>query len=131
MKLFLQSLPPKSYQIIGFGTRYLKYDLIPKEYKEKNISEVIRGLEKLNANLKSSIYTPLKEIYDSNKIYSNINLQKYIILLTDSKIKTTKITLSLIEKNNNKFKIISIGLGNSFDEDLVRSAGIKGKGKKI
>ena len=35
LKLFLQPLPPKSYQIIGFGTRYLKYDLIPKEYKKK------------------------------------------------------------------------------------------------
>ena len=76
----------------------------------------------------TNIYTPLKEIYDSNKIYSRINLQKYIILLTDGKIKNKEMTLSLIEKNNNRFKIISIGFGNSFDEDLIKSAGIKGKG---
>ncbi len=36
LKLFIQSLPSKSYyQIIGFGSTFVKYDKSPKEYTKK------------------------------------------------------------------------------------------------
>ena len=38
LQLFLQSLPPKSYyQLVGFGSKFIKYDKKPKEYIEGNI----------------------------------------------------------------------------------------------
>jgi len=128
--LFLQSLPPKSYyQIIGFGSNYIKYDDTPKEYKQGNIKKSIKLIEQLKANLGGTdIYSPLKDIYDSKKIYQKIKLPKNIFLLTDGEINNKKETLKIIEQNCNEFFIYSIGIGNYFDEDLIKNAGILGKG---
>ena len=128
--LFLQSLPAGSfYQIIGFGSRYKKYDEEPKEYNQENIKKSIKLIERIEADLGgTNIYEPLKDIYDSFKVYDKILLPKNIFLLTDGEIENKSDTLSIIEKNNNKFSIYSIGIGNDFDEDLIKNAGIIGKG---
>ena len=128
--LFLQSLPAGSYyQLIGFGSKFIKYDLEPKEYKQENISKSIETVEKLTANLGGTdIYSPLKDIYESNKIYDKINLPRNIFLLTDGEIENKKDTLAIIEKNSDKYSIYSIGIGKYFDEDLIKNAGIIGKG---
>ena len=128
--LFLQSLPAKSYyQIIGFGSSYKKYDKTPKIYNEKNIKETIKVIEGLSADLGGTdIYKPLKDIYDSYKTYNKINLPKIIFLLTDGAIEDKDKTLKLIEKNSQNFTIFSIGIGGNFDEDLIKNAGILGKG---
>ena len=117
--LFLQSLPAGSlYQIIGFGSRYKKYDEEPKEYNQENIKKSIKLIEGIEADLGgTNIYEPLKDIYDSCKVYDKILLPKNIFLLTDGEIDDKSDTLSIIEKNNKKFSIYSIGLGNDFDED--------------
>ena len=111
LMLFLQSLPAKSYyQIIGFGSTYKKYDKTPKEYSEKNIKESIKVIEGLSADLGGTdIYTPLKDIYNSNKAYNKIVLPKNIFLLTDCEIEDKDKTLKLIEKNNSNFSIYLVG----------------------
>lgn len=49
IKLFLQSLPLKSYyQIIGFGSSFVKYDETPKEYTRENIKKTIEIIDNLN-----------------------------------------------------------------------------------
>ena len=127
--LFLQSLPAGSYyQIIGFGSGYEKYVKIPKEYTQENIKESIKLIENLNANKGGTdIYSPLKDIYNSND-YNNIKLPKNIFLLTDGEIQDKNETLQIIEENSNNFFIYSIGIGNSFDKDLIKNAGNLGKG---
>ena len=86
-------------------------------------------IEKLNSDLGgTNIYEPLKDIYNSSEIYDKINLPRNIFLLTDGAIEDKKETITLIENNNSKFKIYSIGIGNSFDEDLIKNAWIIGKG---
>lgn len=128
--LFLQSLPVGSYyQIIGFGSSFVMHDIIPNEYTQENIDNSIKLIESLKANMGgTNIYDPLKYIYDSKKDYDNILLPKNIFLLTDGEIRNKKETLELIEKNSNDFTLYSIGIGNSFDEDLIKNAGILGKG---
>ena len=130
LKLFIQSLPAKSYyQIIGFGSSYVKYNEVPKKYNQKNIKESIKQIEELKADLGGTdIYSPLKFIYDSVQNYENINLPKNIFLLTDGEIFEKDKTLQLIEKNSNNFSVFSIGIGDSFDKDLIKNAGILGKG---
>ena len=127
--IFLQSIPVGSYyQIIGFGSKFIKYDQIPKEYKKENIEASINIIKKLTASLGgTNIYQPLKDIYNS-KDYDNINLPKNIFLLTDGAVGGKKLVLDLIESNNSKFAVFSIGIGNNFDEDLIKNAGIVGKG---
>ena len=128
--LFLQSLPAGSYyQIIGFGTHYEVYDKKPKEYKQKNIEASIKIVEALKADkIGTNIYDPLNYIYKSKKDYDKILLPRNIFLLTDGDINNKKETLNLIEKNSNKFTIHAFGIGNSFDKDLIKNAGIIGKG---
>ena len=128
--LFLQSLPAGSYyQIIGFGSTFKKYDEEPKEYNQKNIKNSIKIVEELRANLGGTdIYSPLQNIYNLYKIYDKINLPRNIFLLTDGEIDNKKDTLEIIEKNSDKYSIYSIGIGNYFDKDLIKNAGIIGKG---
>ena len=128
--LFLQSLPAGSYyQIIGFGSEFKKYDEIPTEYKEKNIKKSIKIINELRADLGGTdIYSPLNNIYSSDKIYDKIKLPKIIFLLTDGEIEDKKETLELIERNSDKYSIYSIGIGDDFDQDLIKNAGIIGKG---
>ena len=128
--LFLQSLPAGSYyQIIGFGSDYKAYDKTPKEYNQKNIEESIKIVEELKGNMGGTdIYAPLNYIYKSKSNYDSILLPKNIFLLTDGEIEDKNKTLNLIEKKSNDFAVHSIGIGSSFDEDLIKNAGIIGKG---
>jgi uncharacterized protein YegL len=127
--LFLQSLPAGSYyQIIGFGSNFEKYDNIPKEYTQQNIKDSIKLIESLKANKGGTdIYSPLKDIYQS-KDYDHIKIPKIIFLLTDGEISDKENTLKIIEENSNEFRVYSIGMGNDFDEDLIKNAGVLGKG---
>jgi hypothetical protein len=130
LKLFLQSLPEKSYyQIIGFGSQYIAYDTTPKEYTQENIKKSLEIIDHLDADLGGTdIYSPLKYVFDSYKVHDTINLPRNIFLLTDGEIGDKSKTLDLIDKNSSKYFIYSIGIGNYFDEDLIKNAGIIGKG---
>ena len=131
LRLFLQSLPFGSYyQIIGFGTNYKIYgEETPYEYNRKNITETLIVIENLSANLGgTNIYSPLKHIYDSHKIHDNIHLPRNIFLLTDGEVDNKDKVLNIIEENNSNYTIYSIGIGNSFDRDLIKNAGIIGRG---
>ena len=120
LQLFLQSLPAKSYyQLVGFGSDYVKYDEKPKEYTQENINESIKLIETLDADLGgTNIYAPLSDV--SLTTFDNLNLRKNIFLLTDGYIDDREKTLNFIKNNNSKFHIFSIGIGNSFDEKLIK-----------
>ena len=128
LQLFLQSLPAKSYyQLVGFGSEYKKYDKKPKEYTQENINESIKLIETLDADLGgTNIYAPLSDV--SSTTFDNLNLRKNIFLLTDGYIDDREKTLNFIKNNNSKFRIFSIGIGNSFDEQLIKESGIYGRG---
>ena len=131
LKLFLQSLPSGSYyQIIGFGSEYRLYDeKTPIEYKKENIIKTLKIVENLCGDLGGTdIYSPLKYVYDSYKIHDKINLPRNIFLLTDGQVYDKNNVLKIIEENNSNYNIYSIGIGNYFDEDLIKNAGIIGKG---
>ena len=129
LTLLIQSLPKDSYyQLIGFGSEFKKYDSIPKKYTNKNIQSTKSFIKSLDAELGgTNIQEPLKSIF-SDKCYTSIKLPKYVILLTDGEVNDKDEVLNLILQNNSKFFIHSIGLGSSFDKDLIKGAGINGKG---
>ena len=130
LKIFLQSIPKDSYyQIIGFGTKYKKYNTNPVIYNKINIVKSLKEIDELEANMGgTNIYSPLQEIYNSIKIINIKKLPKAIFLLTDGFVKDKEKTLQLIEENSDKYSIYSIGVGNNFDKDLIKNAGILGKG---
>ena len=130
LKLFLQSLPEGSYfQIIGFGSYFKKYDEQPKEYNKNNIEETLQKIEELDATFGlADIYEPLNHIYNSYELYENINLPKNIVILIKGKVENKEKVYEIIEDNNKRFNIISIGIGNEVDEDFIKKMGTKGKG---
>ena len=129
LTLLIQSLPKDSYyQLIGFGSEFTKYDNIPKKYTKNNIKSTKSFIKSLDAELGgTNIQDPLKSIF-SDKCYTSIKLPRYVILLTDGEVNNKDEVLNLILQNNSKFFIHSIGLGSSFDKDLIKGAGINGKG---
>ena len=130
LELFLKSLPVGShYQLIGFGSNFKKYDEAPKIYTKENIDNSLKIIRSLNSDFGgTNIYNPLVSIYENEKEYDKIKLPKNIFLFTDGEIEDKKKTLELIEKYSSKFSIYSIGIGNSFDKELIKNAGIIGKG---
>ncbi len=130
LKIFLQSIPKNSYyQIIGFGTKYKKYNEKPVKYIKTNIESSLKKIDSLKADMRgTNIFSPLEDIYKTEEIEETKKLPKAIFLLTDGEIKNKEKTLKLIESNNNRYSIYSIGVGNNFDKDLIKNAGIIGKG---
>ena len=49
--IFLQSLPAGSYyQIIGFNSKFIIYDEIPKKYNKENIERNLNIIKNISAN---------------------------------------------------------------------------------
>ena len=95
IELFLNSLPTYSYyQIIGFGSTYIKYEELPRENTKQNIDESLEKVRQLKANLGGkNIYLPLYDIYNNYRnIYAQYHLPKSIILLTDGGIEDKNTT---------------------------------------
>jgi len=130
MLIFIQSLPKDSYfQIIGFGSDFEKYNKSPVEYNNKNIKEIVKKIKELQADKGgTNIISPLDDIFNNKKEYEKIKLSKNIILLTDGEVENKNRCFNLIKENCDMFKVHSIGIGNEFDEELIKSCGIYGKG---
>ena len=129
--LFIQSLPAgSSFQLIGFGSDYKKYNEKPVEYNEENVSNIINIIKNIKADMGgTNISSPLDDIYkDKDNNYSTINLSKNIFILTDGYVDNREQCINLITTNSNKFRIHALGIGNDFDEILIEKSGKLGKG---
>ena len=127
--IFLQSLTKGSYfQLIGFGSQFKKINQKPVEYNKENVKNTMDIIKNLKANLGGTdISSPLKEIFNS-KDYDNINLARNLFILTDGEVTNREECLSLINTYSDKFKVHAIGIGSSFDKQLIKNAGIQGRG---
>ena len=127
--LFIQSLPENSYfQLIGFGSDFKKYNEEPVIYNKENVDNIIKIINELTADLGgTNISKPLAEIFNSES-YSKIDLSKNIFLLTDGEVFDREKCIELISNNSSKFRVHALGIGNSFDEVLIKQCGKLGKG---
>ena len=127
--MFLQSLTKGSYfQLIGFGSEFKKINDKPVEYNKENVKNTMDIIKNLKANLGGTdISSPLKEIFNS-KDYDDINLARNLFILTDGEVNNREECLSLINTHSDKFKVHAIGIGSSFDKQLIQNAGIQGRG---
>ena len=126
---FLQSLTKGSYyQLIGFGSNFKKINDKPVEYNKENVKNTMEIVKNLKADLGGTdISSPLKEIFNS-KDYDNINLARNLFILTDGEVNNREECLGLINTYSEKFKVHAIGIGSSFDKQLIQNAGIQGRG---
>ena len=125
---FLQSLPKGSYyQLIGFGSS-INYIVSkdPVEYTPDNVKSTISILKSLKANLGGTeLYQPLNNIFNNNK-YNDIKLGRNLFILTDGEVWDKKESLKLINKNNDKYRVHSFGIGDDFDKEFIISSGKNG-----
>ena len=131
LALFIQSLPPKSYfQLIGFGTNFIKYNESPVEYNKENVKQILSKINSLQANMGgTNISEPLRDIFENkNNIYDKISLSKNIFLLTDGQVNNRESCINLISTNSNRFRIHAMGIGDDFDKVLIERSGKLGKG---
>ena len=126
---FLQSLTKGSYfQLIGFGSTYKKINDKPLEYNKENVKNTMDIIKNLKADLGGTdISSPLKEIFNS-KDYDEIKLARNLFILTDGEVNNREECLGLINTHSDKFKVHAIGIGSSFDKQLIQNAGIQGRG---
>ena len=131
--LFLKSLPFESYfQVIGFGTSFIKYNEYPILYNEKNIKEMIEKISTFKANLGlTKLYEPLLEVYQQFKSKEILNLPINIIIITDGKISNVGQCVDLIIENKNNFRVHSIGIGENYDKFLIEKTANVGRGLKF
>ena len=126
--IFLHSLIPGSkFQIIGFGSFFKYYNEKPLDYIKENVQNSIKLIEEIEANLGgTNIYEPLEDIFKQN--YENINMPKYIFLLTDGQVDDREKVLDLILLNRKNFIVHSLGIGNYFDKQLISKSAEYGYG---
>ena len=131
LTLSIQSLPVGSYyQILSLYSYYNLNDYSPLEYNNENLKKTIpiNNILKPFKELKN-LYLILSHINDSKNIYRNISLPKNIFILLSEKYENIEESLDMISKLKNDFSIYSFGLGNYYDENLVKNIGIKAKGE--
>ena len=131
LKKLIKSLPENSlYQLIGFGSNYKLYNLIPEKNTTKNLEQSYIIIDSLDSSLGGTdLSEPLN--YILKKSYSNykdIYLSKQIIVLTDGDINVGEDIIELIKLHNNEFRIHTIGIGNDINKDLIIKASIAGNG---
>ena len=126
---FIKSLPRNSYfQLIGFGSNISFINEKPIEYTEDNVKETIKKIKKLDANLGgTNLLLPLHKIYKEEN-YKSIDLGRNIFILTDGETDDNDDCLSIIQKNNDKFRVHSFGIGNDYNAAFIRECGLRGKG---
>ena len=125
----INSLNFESYfQLIGFGSKFKKYNEEPIECKKENIENMKNIIKNLDADMGGTdISSPLEDIYNKSD-YSNINLSKNLFILTDGGVDDREKCIDLITTNSNKFRVHAFGLGKYFDKILIEKAGQLGKG---
>ena len=127
--IFLRSLPRNSYfQLIGFGSSIKFINRKPVEYTEENVNISIEKIQNISADLGGTeLYPPLKAIFKEEN-YQNINLGRNIFILTDGETEDEDKCLSIISKNNDKYRIHSFDIGNYYKEKFIEECGKIGKG---
>jgi len=131
LTLCIQSLPAGSYyQIMPLYSYYNLNDYSPLEYNNENLKKTfpINNILKPFKELKN-LYLTLSYINDSKNIYKYISLPKNIFILLSEKYEENEQALDIISELKNDFSIYSFGLGNYYDENLVKNIGLKAKGE--
>ena len=131
--LFLKSLPFNSYfQIIGFGTSFIKYNDSPIIYNKNNIEEIIYKISNISASLGMTfLYEPLVEIYKQNYSEDILKLPLNIIVITDGKVFNVGKCVDIIKENNEMFRVHALGIGEDYDKNLIEKMANAGRGLKF
>ena len=76
----------------------------------------------------ANLYDALLDIYENKEIYDKLKVPKNIFILTNGNISDEGETLDIIEKHNERFNIVAIGIGEDANSHFIEKVGSLGKG---
>lgn len=124
----LRSLPPKSYfNVVSFGSSYSA--LYPESVasSEDNVSAAIKHVESFGADMGGTeIYAAIQAILQNKRLK---NHPRTIFLITDGGVTAPNDVISLIQRNNHRARVFSLGIGNGCSHYLINGCAEAGKGK--
>jgi hypothetical protein len=127
LKLFIQSLPPKSkFNIIGFGTRLEFFKRGCIENTKENVQEAINEIDIMKSDLGGTkLLEPLNSAY---KFPIESNLPRSIFILTDGAISNTEEVVNRVREMNYSARVHSYGIGSGASKYLVKELAKAGLG---
>ena len=124
----LKSLPPSSYfNIYSFGSSYSALTTNSTPSDEKNINNAIEQVKRFDADMGGTeIYYAIQTILNQPR---KKNHPRTLFLLTDGEVSNPDSVIKLIETNNHRARVFSLGIGSGCSTYLVGGCATAGRGK--
>ena len=125
--LFFTSFSQECYfNIVGFGSRFVKLFSQSMKYSDETLSKATQHISKVRADLGGTeIYAPLNDVLKAPAISG---YPRQVFVLTDGQISNNQQVFNLIQENQSRARVFSLGIGNSVSHDLVEGIASHGKG---
>jgi len=127
LELFMRSLPEGCYfNIVGFGSSFQKLFPVSRLYNDDSLAIAIKHVSSLRADLGGTeMYQPLADVLNSPAI---LGYSRQVFVLTDGEISNTEQVIQLVQQNNTKARVFSLGIGDNVSHNLVEGIARAGKG---
>eukprot|EP00696_Hemimastix_kukwesjijk_P008933 gnl/Hemi2/21278_TR7053_c0_g1_i1.p1 gnl/Hemi2/21278_TR7053_c0_g1~~gnl/Hemi2/21278_TR7053_c0_g1_i1.p1 ORF type:complete len:311 (+),score=-22.41 gnl/Hemi2/21278_TR7053_c0_g1_i1:101-934(+) len=126
--LFLKSLPTDSlFNIVSFGGHHQLMYPQSALYSQQTVNTAVQQIQYFEANMGGTeIYSALRAVFEQPM---RNGYPRYVFLLTDGAVSNTNQVLDLINRNNTRARVFTIGVGNGCSADLVTKSASFGRGK--
>ena len=124
----LKSLPPNSFfNVYSFGSSYSSLSSSSMVSDEKNVNNAIQQVQSFDADMGGTeIYSAIQNIFSQAR---KKNHPRTLFLLTDGEVDDPEKVISLIESNNHRARVFSLGIGDGCSTYLVGGCASAGRGK--
>ena len=128
LTLFLKSLPKDSlFNVVSFGSSFTFLHSESVQTSKQSIETSYKQIQSFDADMGGTeIYDGLKRVFDQPL---KAGYPRFVFLLTDGAVSNTEQVLRLIQSNNHKAQVFSIGIGSGCSAELITKAASYGRGK--
>ncbi|XP_077334256.1 von Willebrand factor A domain-containing protein 5A-like isoform X1 [Lithobates pipiens] len=125
--LLLKSLPLGCYfNIYGFGSRFEAFFLESVEYTQQTMEEAVKKVNEMDASFGGTeILQPLKKIYETA---GRAEHPRQLFVFTDGEVGNTKQVIDEVQKNAQKHRCLTFGIGEGASTSLIKGMARAGSG---
>ncbi|XP_073467440.1 von Willebrand factor A domain-containing protein 5A-like [Aquarana catesbeiana] len=125
--LLLKSLPLGCYfNIYGFGSHFEAFFPKSVEYTQKSMEEAVKKVNEMDASFGGTeILEPLKKIYQKA---GRAEHPRQLFVFTDGEVKNTKQVIDEVQKNAQKHRCFTFGIGEGASTSLIKGMARAGSG---
>ena len=128
--LFLHSLPPDCFfNVYSFGSRFDSLFPLSSRYTDDTLHEAKAHVSSMSANYGGTeIYHPLEAIL---KQPAPSGYLRQVFVLTDGAVSNDEQVIKLVQRNRERTRLFSLGLGASASRHLVKGIARAGNGTSV